>query len=152
MEDSNPFHTERNIHKYKIIKKNLCFSQTAVYLRTHVTFFKAMVQTHSVSVNSRTMAASASPFCVCVNLLPSNVKTVFTLRPSMVSSTNSSSNLNVSTAVLTADWVVKVYVPSSALVRKMVGLADAAILRMIMLTPAGQKIISSKISQLSWYA
>lgn len=67
----------------------------ALYFRTHTTLPMVMVATHSSGVNTRTIFDGFSPRCSCVNVLPSKVHTLFTLRPSMVSSSNSSPNLKL---------------------------------------------------------
>src|SRR5512143_3924478 len=102
---------------------------------------------NSESVNSRTMVDGLSPFCSCTNLLPSIVQTDFTLRPSKVSSSNSSPNLNEMVEVLKVEEVVNVYT-SPSFFNSTVGDTELPILRSTMPTP-NSFMYSSKFSLLS---
>lgn len=92
-----------------------------------------------VSVNSRTMVDGLSPFCTCVRVSPFIVHTDFTLRPSMVSSSNSSSNLKEITVVLKVDDVHRVYTLSSPFFNSTVGLRLLPIFRSTKPTPKSYK-------------
>lgn len=79
------------------------------YLRVHTTSPTHIVVINSFSVNSRITVDDGLPICFWMNLLPSFVTVLLTLRPSLVSSSYSSSNLNVSEKLLIFDVVTKVY-------------------------------------------
>uniref|UniRef100_A0A2M4DH30 Putative secreted protein n=1 Tax=Anopheles darlingi TaxID=43151 RepID=A0A2M4DH30_ANODA len=55
------------------------------------------------------MVVGFSPFCSWISLLPSNVHTDLTVRPSTVSSSNSSPSLNLIVVFLKVDKVLNVY-------------------------------------------
>jgi len=107
---------------------------TAAYLRVQVTSLTVMVATNSFSVNSRMMVDGGSPPTSWINLFPSSLITLFTLRPSIVSSSNSSPNLNVMVDVLNVDDVTKEYW-SPSFFNSTVGLTELPILRRTKPTP-----------------
>lgn len=118
------------------------FYSWAAYLRVQVTSPTVMVATNSLSLNSRIMVDGGVPSCLWMNLLPSNVTVLLTLRPSNVSSSNSSPNLNVMVDVLNVDDVTKVYW-SPSFFNSTVGVVEFPILRRTNPTPA-QKIKEKK--------
>uniref|UniRef100_A0A182ILV8 Uncharacterized protein n=1 Tax=Anopheles atroparvus TaxID=41427 RepID=A0A182ILV8_ANOAO len=83
-------------------------SRSSMY-RTHLALPAVMVAVRSVSVNSRTIVVGFSPFCSWISLLPSRVHTDLTMRPSTVSSVNSSPSLNLMVVFLKVDSVLNVY-------------------------------------------
>lgn len=85
----------------------------ALYTRLHSISPRVMVAVHWSAVKVRTMVDGLSPPCFCVNVSPSSVHTLFTLRPSMVSSSNSSPNLKAIFVFLNVDSVVSVNVSPS---------------------------------------
>uniref|UniRef100_A0A182VXR5 Uncharacterized protein n=1 Tax=Anopheles minimus TaxID=112268 RepID=A0A182VXR5_9DIPT len=68
-----------------------------------------MVAVRSVAENSRTIVVGFSPFCSWISLFPSRVQTDLTMRPSTVSSSNSSPSLNLIVVFLKVDSVLNVY-------------------------------------------
>lgn len=118
----------------------------AAYLRVQTTSPTVMVATISVSVNSRVMVDGGSPPCFWINLLPSNVMTLLTLRPSKVSSSNSLPNSNEISDVLNVDDVIKVYF-SPSFFNSTVGETEFPILRRTNPTPANNKKIKQTISK-----
>lgn len=106
----------------------------ATYLRVHTTSFTFMVATICFSSNSRTISQAGSPPCLWINLLPSNVQTLLTVRPSMVSSSNSLPNSNVISVFLNVDDVTNVNL-SPSFFNSTVGDTELPILRRTNPTP-----------------
>lgn len=109
-----------------------------VYLRVHVTSLTVMVTINSFSVNSRTVTDVGVPTCVWMNLFPSRVTVLLTLRPSIDSSSNSSSSLNEKLKVLTGDDIVNVY-RSPSCFNSMVDFTEFASLRRTNPTPVSKE-------------
>lgn len=107
----------------------------AIYLRVQTTSLTFIVAIISLSPNSRIISDGGSPPCFWINLLPSNVITLFTVRPSNVSSSNSLPNSNEISEFLNVLDVTSVYV-SPSFFNSTVGVTEFPILRSTNPTPA----------------
>lgn len=113
----------------------------AAYLRVQTTSLTFMVATMSFSPNSRMISDAGSPPCFWISLLPSNVMTLFTWRPSKVSSSNSLPNSNEISEFLNVDDVTKVNL-SPSFFNSTVGETEFPILRRTNPTPATEITIN----------